>query len=453
MKKIISIALLIFFNTSIVFGQTPNYYDYQTYTGVLGGGTIVFNGENPSEACLTGFTDHIAPVFANSPTVKAVYTGFEAFSPGGISSTRWRCSYDQVLESTGQVVAEGLIDVFGQCQDASRLSPRPEPLFNGQSPSFSRSLERCACSSPYVFNESTQWCAARIPNKERGCEGNLPNYGPNPCNIATGNKLRVEMDIENGSLSFTRYYNSIGINENTGMGLKWTHNYQRSLTFDNAVANFGEIILDSSSGRSEVFTRIAGSNNWEPESDSDYQLRSEGLAYIITLPNGAEESYSIGNGEIMSHTDTNGQTTTYEYQRLDTWNTFQYLMSVTNEYGHSLQFEYERVPEFEGTPNPHHRINKITDAFGAVYQYQYDENRNLTTVIYPDTTPSDDTDNPRKIYHYDNQDYPNHLTGITDENGERYGNFAYDDDGKAILSELGTTTNVVGQEKIELDFQ
>ena len=121
MKKIISIALLIFFNTSIVFGQTPNYYDYQTYTGVLGGGTIVFHGETPSEACLTGFNDHIAPVFANNPTVKAVYTGFEAFSPGGISSTRWRCSYDQVLESTGQVVAEGLIDVFGQCLAAGLI--------------------------------------------------------------------------------------------------------------------------------------------------------------------------------------------------------------------------------------------------------------------------------------------------------------------------------------------
>ena len=39
------------------------------------------------------------------------------------------------------------------------------------------------------------------------------------------------------------------------------------------------------------------------------------------------------------------------------------------------------------------------------------------------------------------------------ENSERYGNFVYDAEGRAILSELGSTTNTVGQERIELDFQ
>jgi uncharacterized protein RhaS with RHS repeats len=77
----------------------------------------------------------------------------------------------------------------------------------------------------------------------------------------------------------------------------------------------------------------------------------------------------------------------------------------------------------------------------------------MVSVIYPDTTLNDNTDNPSKIYHYENIDYPNHLTGITDELGNRYATYSYNSDGKATSTEHSQTTNVVGQEKFELDFQ
>jgi len=73
-------------------------------------------------------------------------------------------------------------------------------------------------------------------------------------------------------------------------------------------------------------------------------------------------------------------------------------------------------------------------------------------VIYPDITPDNDSDNPHKLYHYEDTDFPHHLTGITDENGDRYATYAYDDNGKAISTEHATTTNAVGQEKVELDY-
>jgi len=76
----------------------------------------------------------------------------------------------------------------------------------------------------------------------------------------------------------------------------------------------------------------------------------------------------------------------------------------------------------------------------------------LVSVIFPDLTLGDETDNPRKNSLYENQDFPHHLTGITDENGDRYAVWSYDSDGRAISSEHAQTTSPVGQEKAELNF-
>ena len=438
MKKKLCFVLLLLLNAPTAFGQAGSYFEYPAYTAKGFGGPNVLVSEPTPEAACNEIVSQVTAVLSNNPEVRVQGGSVEKNLPG-----RWVCNWQQVSVFNGHAQEAGR-DIFGRCQDPNKVTPRPEPLFNEQSPSNHILRDQCLCSTPYVFNGSTQWCTGFIPDKDK-CDGSGPNYSSNPCNIATGNKLRVETDIDNGALSFTRYYNSQGVNLNTGLGLQWTHTFQRNLIID---TTHNQIVFESASGRSEEFDLING--NWVPDDDSDYELSLEsGVGYVLTLPNGARESYGTINGQIISHTDTNGQKVTYDYNRFGTG--FDYLESVTNHYGHQIVFEYELDPITAAFLI--YRINKVTDAFGAVYQYQYDENRNLTTVIYPDTTPSDDTDNPRKIYHYENQDYPNHLTGITDENGERYGNFVYDDDGKAILSELGTTTNSVGQEKIELDFQ
>ena len=73
-------------------------------------------------------------------------------------------------------------------------------------------------------------------------------------------------------------------------------------------------------------------------------------------------------------------------------------------------------------------------------------------MVYPDAD-ADPLNNPKRIYHYEDTNFPNHLTGITDANGERYATFAYGVDGKAIESALAPTTNPVGQERVQLNFQ
>jgi YD repeat-containing protein len=82
-----------------------------------------------------------------------------------------------------------------------------------------------------------------------------------------------------------------------------------------------------------------------------------------------------------------------------------------------------------------------------VYSYSYDANNNLVSVTYPDATPADTTDNPKRTYHYENASFPNALTGITDENGNRFATWSYDAQGRAISSE-----HAGGAERVDISY-
>ena len=275
--------------------------------------------------------------------------------------------------------------------------------------------------------ESGQCFETPTPSKNSGCHSSNENLSKNPCNIATGNKFRSEIDYRNSNFSFVRSYNSDTLVD-VGVGIGWRHNFQKEL-----MVSDDSLTQVSTTGRGEPWLKVEGI--WTGLADTDLLIGESDNGFELIKPNSAKENYNL-MGKVVSEIDTNGQSTTYNYGFDGE------LLKVINHYGHSITFAYDDQ-----------KVASIRDAFGSVYQYEYDDNRNLISVIYPDATPNDDSDNPRKIYHYENEDFPNHLTGITDENGDRYGNFAYDEDGKAVLSELGVTSSSVGQEKIELDYQ
>ncbi|MGH8613902.1 MAG: hypothetical protein ACREYF_18235 [Gammaproteobacteria bacterium] len=89
----------------------------------------------------------------------------------------------------------------------------------------------------------------------------------------------------------------------------------------------------------------------------------------------------------------------------------------------------------------------MTDPAGGAYRYSYDGNDNLASVRYPDETPSDDSDSPKRLFHYEDARFPHALTGITDENGNRFATYAYDDKGRAIVSE-----HAGGAERVALSY-
>lgn len=73
-----------------------------------------------------------------------------------------------------------------------------------------------------------------------------------------------------------------------------------------------------------------------------------------------------------------------------------------------------------------------------------DSYHNLTKVIYPDKS--------FRQYHYENTTFFHALTGITNENGNRYATFTYAADGKAILTQHAETDNGDTQEKFTLSY-
>ncbi len=290
----------------------------------------------------------------------------------------------------------------------------------------------CACSNPSfeAVNDpvnGTVGCVSIDTSSEgTGCMvmPGIPTKVGNPCSVATGNKFQTEADFSFNGLKYSRYYNSLNL-VNLGLGKGWQHGYQKRLII---TGNTLKVI--SSSGRGEVWTNVGG--NWQGDADSKVMVSENGSDFLLTRANGKTETYSA-TGSLLTEVSSKGETTTYTYTVDGA------LEKVTNHYGLEISFTYQ-----DGV------LISVTDPLAQVYRYEYDANDNLTAVVYPDSTASD-SDNPRRTYHYEDATFPNHLTGITDENGDRYSTYGYDGTGFAILTEYAATTNVSGQEKFTLN--
>jgi RHS repeat-associated protein len=240
----------------------------------------------------------------------------------------------------------------------------------------------------------------------------------NPCNAATGNKHQSEEDVTaNGTrLGVTRYYNSLAPID-YGLGPGWRTNWHKRLELLP-----GGLTARRANGSGEPFT-LNGANLESPP-DSKLSITADGTGYTLTLSDGATERYNLG-GLITSQTDRTGNVTSYGY------NASGGLISVTGPFGHTLGFSYDAS----------NRLTSVTEPSGATVQYSFDANSNLATVTRQDGTV--------RTYHYETtQTWL--LTGITDENGDRFSTYGYDSNGKANLTEYAQTTNTVGQEKFTI---
>ena len=368
------------------------------------------------------------------------------------------------------------------------------------------SYGECMCpeGTAYLFNSTTgtQECLETdyyispdsTPDKE--CEGN-------PCHPATGNKSQLETDISElgiGGIAFTRFYNSLGDhNSSPALAPGWRHTYERrlnestlgtpllylnkpdqsslydtpaeacingwqdieatawngalsgatatlvggqdcrivqsnktvaylsvrpnvnlyaSLSPPNTANNL--IILSRPNGQVYHFEKTNGV--WSDTFSPEVSLVENNGEWVFTDTDTTQERYnSVGN--LIAITDIQGrvQTLTYDAQdRLD---------RVTGDTGEFLQFGYDTED----------RISTVTDQTNRTWTYRYSTNDNLEYVDNPDNTT--------RQYHFEDPNFPNHLTGITDERGIRYATYAYNADGKAILSEHAS-----GTEHIDLTY-
>ncbi len=166
-----------------------------------------------------------------------------------------------------------------------------------------------------------------------------------------------------------------------------------------------------------VYFSQSGSG-WHSDSDVFEQLvelvddNQATTGWTLTRPDNSIEQYD-SSGKLVSIKDINGNIQTLSYNGANGL-----LERVDSDAGDYLSFAYD-------TEN---RIASVSYGGGSsrTWSYRYDANGNLEYVDNPDGTT--------RQYHYEDANFPNVLTGITDERGVRYATYAYDAQGRTILS-------------------
>ena len=167
-------------------------------------------------------------------------------------------------------------------------------------------------------------------------------------------------------------------------------------------------------GRIVYFRSVGGI--WTPDSDVTDRLAAltDGgghfTGWVYKTSEDEVETYDA-RGKLVSIADRAGRRQTFAYGGTGR------LSSVTDPFGRALNFSYDAQ----------NRVATVTDPVGKAYAFAYDSNSNLSSITFPD--------NAQRTYLFEDTRFPNALTGIIDENGSRFATWAYDAEGRAVLSE------------------
>ena len=318
-------------------------------------------------------------------------------------------------------------DVAKRCD--SSIPFRQRTRYLGNYISFYRLSATTSCSNGQVLHpitntctfqcedgsyvQSLQQCKLKTPHKNTGSgdcsQPETTQSTGNPIRVATGNKYQIETDIS-GPLSFTRYYNS----ELKG----WSHQYlyQIQQPKDNAEL----IYLLRPDGK--VLSAKLENGQWKADTDIFLTIThtEQTPAGWLVKSDKQQEAYD-SQGRLTRLVKTNGEVLTSE------WVNNNQNIKDKNNNNLSIIYNHADLP-----------ISLKLNGSELV-EYTYDEFSRLTLAeIYP---------GKNKWYHYENNQFPFALTGITDENGVRFATWAYDSQGRAISSE-----HAGGKEKVYLEF-
>jgi YD repeat-containing protein len=332
-------------------------------------------------------------------------------------------------------------------------------------------LANPSIACPVGFNPSSDRnsCTLAANNPDPAKNEGKPDCGlGNPCNAGTGNKYQREVDyvgLGTYPLILERMYNSGGATPsavlNTVRGSQWRSTYDRSIALNsNTVITTATVQREG--GQRYYFNLINGA--WVGDADVVGTLvqLANGSGWTYTNENDEVETYNAA-GQTVSITNRAGLTQTLIYSDGTAGTNGGYVLTaagvatttvlpvgklirVSDPASHTLQFGYD------GTG----RVVKMTDPIGGAYLYAYSGTLitdNLSFVTYPDgktrTYLYGETANVSATPNA-GVSYVHSLTGILDENGNRYASWTYDANGLAISSEHGAFGS--GVDKVSLSY-
>ncbi|QUP52431.1 RHS repeat protein [Ralstonia syzygii] len=221
-------------------------------------------------------------------------------------------------------------------------------------------------------------------------------------------------------LPVTLAYQSYSIYGASNGAAQWTLNWQRSL--DTSVVTYTNSPVTALRDDGSAYGFRKNGSAWSTagtqdmlNSITDASGKVTGWQYTV-VNTGAVETYDA-SGKLQSVRDRNGRTTTLSY------NAANQLTTVTAPSGRSLSFAYDNQ----------NRVASVTAPDGAVTGYGYNSAGMLSSVTRPGGAV--------RQYVYEDSRFPTALTGIIDENGNRYATYAYDTQGRAISSTLAGGAN------------
>lgn len=270
----------------------------------------------------------------------------------------------------------------------------------------------------------------------------------NPCDAGSGNKYQREVDYAGLGvfpLHAERAYNSGGTTPSAAWGSQWRGFYDRSISLI-STGTISTATVKRADGKSYNYNLVNGA--WAGDADVVGTLVQTGVdasgnptGGTYTNERDEVETYNA-SGQMVSITNRAGQSQTLTYSCTVVSATCPVatpatvapaaglLLTVTDPDGRSLNFSYDTSS----------RVVRMTDPAGGAYTYVYDANNNLTTVTYPDGKVRGylygETANVSGIPNA-GVSYTHSLTGIVDENGNRYASWTYDAAGLAASSEHG----------------
>ncbi|MFT6254393.1 MAG: YD repeat-containing protein, partial [Granulosicoccus sp.] len=240
----------------------------------------------------------------------------------------------------------------------------------------------------------------------------------------TGNKFFSRQDFLGEGLDpleLTFYYNA------NSRYQVWTTTYTQKIIVD-----IGEVAAQRADGRILSFIINDGVVSGQSHYTERLEL-VEGDRYQLVLKNGTVERYDRV-GQLLSIQSPSGVThniSRYQDRVIIRRQSQTFGMSLTVTEGKvvkatigtsaststGIQYEYE----------------KISGAGGGIDL--------LTKITY--------SDNSTKTYLYENTTFPHYITGIIDENNNRISSVQYDDQGRAISSEMGELNSGIERSQIE----
>jgi YD repeat-containing protein len=426
--------------------QVPYAYCYGT--GYCGGATIYYDGDLAAQVqreC-TKLID------------RRLVTTFCACNDSRLPcSAQLQCKINYIIGNSASVTITG--------KDNYNSSPNngiwSVTNFIGQCicPSGATAVDsgRCACNGSNVWNGSTcvASCAAGTqsylggcgkaaaqPAKTKGKPRQCCDQTPDPIKHATGEKLKEEILFSTPTLDLRLTYNSTNEQQlpavHQPFGRNWSLNYGLRVWETNG----NNAVVLRSDGKMLQFLPPVSGNFYVPESDIADRLEKLVSGVTITgwkfysATDDSIETYDA-EGKVVSIVERNGRAKTFIYSTTSTpdsvANRAGLLLRVDDHFGRSVNFYYDSRA----------RVIKAADPAGNEYKFIYD---GASSYVVPGQVPAnvltsvEFPDQRTRLYHYNEQTYtaatnlPYWLTGITDENGNRFAIYQYNSSGQTTLS-------------------